>query len=74
MYSSAKETWILGEYTALGAGIHSTIIILIQQHALQHNNNNNKYHVRVERRRELLSIQIIPVNGGEEHVVLDLIL
>lgn len=39
---------------------------------LQH--DNGTYHVGVEGRGELLSIQIVPVNGGEEHVVLDLIL
>lgn len=37
-------------------------------------NNNATYHVGIEGRGELLSIQIVPVNGGEKHVVLDLIL
>lgn len=39
---------------------------------LQH--NNRTYHVGVKRRRELLSVQFFPVDGGEEHVVLDLVL
>ena len=30
------------------------------------------YHVGVEGRRELLGVQLFPVDGGEEHVVLDL--
>lgn len=39
---------------------------------IQCNNCDGTYHVRVERRRELLGVQVIPVYWREEHVILDL--